>query len=113
MHRGRAAGRPAADQRAPDAHGARLRHGRRAGPGHQTKARDHSDGGRGRRRAGLRPTLEPVDDDRGGPPPDGDVLITRTDRGNHDMSEWTDIGSASELEASSRLEGDVNGYRVR
>ena len=29
------------------------------------------------------------------------------------MSEWTDIGSAAELEASSRLEADVDGYRVR
>jgi 3-phenylpropionate/trans-cinnamate dioxygenase ferredoxin subunit len=29
------------------------------------------------------------------------------------MSGWTDIGSSTELEASSRLEGDVEGYRVR
>ena len=29
------------------------------------------------------------------------------------MSVWTDIGSLTELEASSRLEGDVDGYRVR
>ena len=29
------------------------------------------------------------------------------------MSDWTDIGSLAELEASSRLEADVDGYRVR
>jgi len=29
------------------------------------------------------------------------------------MSDWTDIGSAAELESTSRLEGDVDGYRVR
>jgi 3-phenylpropionate/trans-cinnamate dioxygenase ferredoxin subunit len=29
------------------------------------------------------------------------------------MSVWTDIGSLAELEASSRLESDVDGYRVR
>ena len=29
------------------------------------------------------------------------------------MSDWTDIGSAAELAASHRLEGDVDGYRVR
>ena len=29
------------------------------------------------------------------------------------MSVWTDIGSVSELEASSRIEADVDGYRVR
>jgi len=29
------------------------------------------------------------------------------------MSVWTDIGSMAELEASSRLESDVDGYRVR
>jgi 3-phenylpropionate/trans-cinnamate dioxygenase ferredoxin subunit len=29
------------------------------------------------------------------------------------MSDWTDIGSLAELEASSRLESDVDGYRVR
>ena len=29
------------------------------------------------------------------------------------MSGWTDIGSLAELEASQRLEGDVDGYRVR
>lgn len=29
------------------------------------------------------------------------------------MSAWTDIGSRAELESSSRLEGDVDGYRVR
>jgi 3-phenylpropionate/trans-cinnamate dioxygenase ferredoxin subunit len=29
------------------------------------------------------------------------------------MSGWTDIGSLAELEASSRLESDVDGYRVR
>jgi 3-phenylpropionate/trans-cinnamate dioxygenase ferredoxin subunit len=29
------------------------------------------------------------------------------------MSGWVDIGSLAELEASSRLEGDVDGYRVR
>jgi 3-phenylpropionate/trans-cinnamate dioxygenase ferredoxin component len=29
------------------------------------------------------------------------------------MSGWTDIGSVAELEASSRLESDVDGYRVR
>ena len=29
------------------------------------------------------------------------------------MSGWTDIGSLAELEASSRLEADVDGYRVR
>jgi len=29
------------------------------------------------------------------------------------MSEWVDIGSASELESTSRLEGDIDGYRVR
>jgi 3-phenylpropionate/trans-cinnamate dioxygenase ferredoxin subunit len=29
------------------------------------------------------------------------------------MSDWTDIGSTQELESTSRLEGDVDGYRVR
>lgn len=29
------------------------------------------------------------------------------------MSEWTDIGTVAELDASQRLEGDVAGYRVR
>jgi len=29
------------------------------------------------------------------------------------MSDWTDIGSAADLSASQRLEGDVDGYRVR
>ena len=29
------------------------------------------------------------------------------------MSGWTDIGSLAELEASSRIEADVDGYRVR
>ena len=29
------------------------------------------------------------------------------------MSGWTDIGALAELEASSRLESDVDGYRVR
>ena len=29
------------------------------------------------------------------------------------MSGWTDIGSLAELEASSRIESDVDGYRVR
>jgi 3-phenylpropionate/trans-cinnamate dioxygenase ferredoxin subunit len=29
------------------------------------------------------------------------------------MSGWTDIGSQAELEASSRLDADVDGYRVR
>jgi 3-phenylpropionate/trans-cinnamate dioxygenase ferredoxin subunit len=29
------------------------------------------------------------------------------------MSAWTDIGSASELESTSRIDGDVDGYRVR
>jgi 3-phenylpropionate/trans-cinnamate dioxygenase ferredoxin subunit len=29
------------------------------------------------------------------------------------MSGWTDIGSIEDLEASSRLEADVDGYRVR
>ena len=29
------------------------------------------------------------------------------------MSAWVDIGSLADLEASSRLEGDVDGYRVR
>ena len=29
------------------------------------------------------------------------------------MSSWTDIGSARELESTSRIEGDVDGYRVR
>jgi 3-phenylpropionate/trans-cinnamate dioxygenase ferredoxin subunit len=29
------------------------------------------------------------------------------------MGEWTDIGSAADLESSLRLEGDVDGYRVR
>jgi 3-phenylpropionate/trans-cinnamate dioxygenase ferredoxin subunit len=29
------------------------------------------------------------------------------------MSGWTDIGGMAELEASSRLESDVDGYRVR
>jgi len=29
------------------------------------------------------------------------------------MSDWTDIGAAAELDASQRLEGDVDGYRVR
>lgn len=29
------------------------------------------------------------------------------------MSDWTDIGAAAELETQQRLEGDVDGYRVR
>ena len=29
------------------------------------------------------------------------------------MSGWTDIGALAELEATSRLESDVDGYRVR
>lgn len=29
------------------------------------------------------------------------------------MSDWVDLGSAGELESTSRLEGDVDGYRVR
>ena len=29
------------------------------------------------------------------------------------MSEWTDIGSLAELESTSRLEADVDGWRVR
>jgi 3-phenylpropionate/trans-cinnamate dioxygenase ferredoxin subunit len=29
------------------------------------------------------------------------------------MTDWIDIGSLSELESTSRLEGDVDGYRVR
>ena len=29
------------------------------------------------------------------------------------MSDWTDIGGVAELEASSRLESDLDGYRVR
>ena len=29
------------------------------------------------------------------------------------MSGWTDIGNIAELESSSRLEADVDGYRVR
>jgi 3-phenylpropionate/trans-cinnamate dioxygenase ferredoxin component len=29
------------------------------------------------------------------------------------MTRWTDIGSASQLDASPRLEVDVDGYRVR
>jgi 3-phenylpropionate/trans-cinnamate dioxygenase ferredoxin component len=29
------------------------------------------------------------------------------------MSAWVDIGSATELESTSRLEGDVEGFRVR
>jgi 3-phenylpropionate/trans-cinnamate dioxygenase ferredoxin subunit len=29
------------------------------------------------------------------------------------MSDWIDIGSAAELESTSRLEGDVAGFRVR
>jgi 3-phenylpropionate/trans-cinnamate dioxygenase ferredoxin subunit len=29
------------------------------------------------------------------------------------MSDWVDIGSAGELESTSRLEGDVEGFRVR
>lgn len=29
------------------------------------------------------------------------------------MSDWTDIGSLADLEAQQRLEGDVDGYRVR
>jgi 3-phenylpropionate/trans-cinnamate dioxygenase ferredoxin component len=29
------------------------------------------------------------------------------------MSDWTDIGSAADLAASQRLEGDIDGYRVR
>jgi len=29
------------------------------------------------------------------------------------MSGWTDIGSISDLAATQRLEGDVDGYRVR
>jgi 3-phenylpropionate/trans-cinnamate dioxygenase ferredoxin subunit len=29
------------------------------------------------------------------------------------MSDWTDIGSVAELESTSRLEADVDGWRVR
>lgn len=29
------------------------------------------------------------------------------------MSEWVDVGTAAELESTSRLEADVDGYRVR
>ena len=29
------------------------------------------------------------------------------------MSDWVDIGSATDLAAAQRLEGDVDGYRVR
>jgi 3-phenylpropionate/trans-cinnamate dioxygenase ferredoxin subunit len=29
------------------------------------------------------------------------------------MSDWVDIGSATELESTSRLEADVAGFRVR
>jgi 3-phenylpropionate/trans-cinnamate dioxygenase ferredoxin subunit len=29
------------------------------------------------------------------------------------MPDWTDIGSAAELATANRLEGDVDGYRVR
>jgi 3-phenylpropionate/trans-cinnamate dioxygenase ferredoxin subunit len=29
------------------------------------------------------------------------------------MSDWIDIGSTAELESTSRLEGEVDGYRVR
>lgn len=29
------------------------------------------------------------------------------------MSDWTDIGSLRELESTSRLEADVDGWRVR
>jgi 3-phenylpropionate/trans-cinnamate dioxygenase ferredoxin subunit len=29
------------------------------------------------------------------------------------MSDWVDIGSSGELESTSRLEGDVDGFRVR
>lgn len=29
------------------------------------------------------------------------------------MSDWVDIGSVADLAATSRLEGDVDGYRVR
>jgi 3-phenylpropionate/trans-cinnamate dioxygenase ferredoxin component len=29
------------------------------------------------------------------------------------MTDWIDLGSLSELESTSRLEGDVDGYRVR
>jgi 3-phenylpropionate/trans-cinnamate dioxygenase ferredoxin subunit len=29
------------------------------------------------------------------------------------MSDWIDIGGASELESTSRLEGELDGYRVR
>lgn len=29
------------------------------------------------------------------------------------MSDWVDIGGAEELESTSRLEADVDGYRVR
>jgi 3-phenylpropionate/trans-cinnamate dioxygenase ferredoxin component len=29
------------------------------------------------------------------------------------MSAWIDIGSAAELESTSRLDGEVDGYRVR
>ena len=29
------------------------------------------------------------------------------------MSDWTDIGSLTELESTSRLEADVDGWRVR
>src|SRR5688572_28029175 len=29
------------------------------------------------------------------------------------MSDWVDIGSAEELVATQRLEGEVDGYRVR
>jgi 3-phenylpropionate/trans-cinnamate dioxygenase ferredoxin subunit len=29
------------------------------------------------------------------------------------MSDWIDIGALTELESTSRLEGEVDGYRVR
>jgi 3-phenylpropionate/trans-cinnamate dioxygenase ferredoxin component len=29
------------------------------------------------------------------------------------MSDWVDIGSTTELESTSRLEGEVDGFRVR
>jgi 3-phenylpropionate/trans-cinnamate dioxygenase ferredoxin subunit len=29
------------------------------------------------------------------------------------MSEWVDLGSLAQLQATMRLEGDVDGYRVR
>src|SRR5881394_326989 len=98
--------RSTGDPGAPHSDGARMRHGRRARAGHQTKARDHSDRCVRRCRAGIRPAVESVDDDRCGQAADGDVLTRH-------MSDWTDIGSLADLVAAERLESDVDGYRVR